>query len=117
MDRVPDYRGLFGATRLRSERECGRLEWSVLDWNETAIRFYRRHGARAMEEWTVYRITGDSLVRLASDLSANAVDWNGRCWIGMKPQSAFTAGTVREPWRNGPCTGLQGTLWCDSPPI
>jgi GNAT superfamily N-acetyltransferase len=45
---------------------CGRLEWSVLDWNEPAIRFYRSIGARAMDEWTVYRLTGDALVRFAS---------------------------------------------------
>jgi RimJ/RimL family protein N-acetyltransferase len=45
---------------------CGRLEWSVLDWNEPAIRFYRSIGARPMDEWTVYRLTGDALVRFAS---------------------------------------------------
>ena len=48
------------------ERGCGRLEWSVLDWNEPAIRFYQRIGARAMDEWTVYRLTGDALRRLAT---------------------------------------------------
>jgi hypothetical protein len=42
------------------------MEWSVLDWNETAIRFYQSLGARAMDEWTVYRLTGDSLTKLAS---------------------------------------------------
>ena len=46
---------------------CGRLEWSVLDWNEPAIRFYRSIGARPMDEWTVYRLTGDALVRFASN--------------------------------------------------
>ena len=45
---------------------CGRLEWSVLDWNEPAIGFYRSIGARPMDEWTVYRLTGDALVRFAS---------------------------------------------------
>ena len=49
---------------------CGRLEWSVLDWNEPAIRFYRSIGARPMDEWTVYRLTGDALVRFASDVPA-----------------------------------------------
>ncbi len=44
---------------------CGRLEWSVLDWNEPAIQFYRSIGARPMDEWTVYRLTGDALVRFA----------------------------------------------------
>jgi GNAT superfamily N-acetyltransferase len=48
-------------------RGCGRLEWSVLDWNETAIDFYKKLGARAMDEWTVYRVTGDALKRLASE--------------------------------------------------
>ena len=71
---LPEWRGkglgqqlLIRIAALAVERGCGRLEWSVLDWNEPAIRFYRRHGARAMEEWTVYRITGDSLVQLASE--------------------------------------------------
>ena len=48
------------------ERDCGRLEWSVLDWNEDAIRFYRSVGAVGMDDWTVQRLTGDSLMRLAS---------------------------------------------------
>jgi GNAT superfamily N-acetyltransferase len=51
--------------RLARERNCGRLEWSVLDWNEDAIRFYRSLGAVAMDEWTVYRVTGEALERLA----------------------------------------------------
>jgi GNAT superfamily N-acetyltransferase len=52
--------------QLARERECGRLEWSVLDWNEPAIRFYRKIGAQPMDEWTVFRVTGDALERLAS---------------------------------------------------
>jgi GNAT superfamily N-acetyltransferase len=51
--------------RLASERGCGRLEWSVLDWNEPAINFYKKLGAIPMSEWTVFRVTGESLVRLA----------------------------------------------------
>jgi GNAT superfamily N-acetyltransferase len=47
------------------ERNCGRLEWSVLDWNEDAIRFYRSLGAKPQDEWTVYRVTGDALRELA----------------------------------------------------
>ena len=47
-------------------RGCGRLEWAVLDWNADAIGFYRRLGARAMDDWTVYRLTGESLSRLAN---------------------------------------------------
>ena len=46
------------------ERNCGRLEWSVLDWNQRAIDFYKALGAVPMDEWTVYRVTGDSLQRL-----------------------------------------------------
>ena len=44
---------------------CGRLEWSVLDWNAPAIRFYKKIGAVPMEEWTIMRVTGDGLARLA----------------------------------------------------
>lgn len=51
--------------RLAVERGCGRLEWSVLDWNEPAIGFYRSLGARPQDEWTVYRLTGDALRELA----------------------------------------------------
>ena len=47
------------------ERECGRFEWSVLDWNEPSIRFYENLGARAMKGWTVFRVTGDALSSLA----------------------------------------------------
>jgi len=52
--------------KLAIERRCGRLEWSVLDWNEPAIQFYNKLGAIAMNDWTVYRVTGDALKRLAS---------------------------------------------------
>ena len=51
--------------RLAMERGCGRLEWSVLDWNEDAIRFYRSLGALPMDEWTVFRVTDDALTALA----------------------------------------------------
>lgn len=50
---------------LATERNCGRLEWSVLNWNETAIGFYKRLGAKPMDEWTGYRITGKELDILA----------------------------------------------------
>jgi len=49
------------------ERGCGRFEWSVLDWNEPAIRFYENLGARAMNGWTIFRITGDALSSLADE--------------------------------------------------
>ena len=51
---------------LAVERGCGRLEWSVLDWNAQAIGFYRSIGAVPMDDWTVQRLTGDSLRALAS---------------------------------------------------
>lgn len=53
--------------RLASERQCGRLEWSVLDWNEPAINFYKKLGAVPMSEWTVFRVTGKQLDKLAED--------------------------------------------------
>jgi len=52
--------------RVAVERGCGRLEWAVLDWNEPAIGFYQRLGAQANDEWTVYRLAGDALARLAA---------------------------------------------------
>jgi GNAT superfamily N-acetyltransferase len=50
--------------RLALERGCGRLEWSVLDWNTPSIEFYRALGARAMDQWTMYRVTGEELKKL-----------------------------------------------------
>lgn len=47
-------------------RDCARLEWSVLDWNEPAIRFYKALGAKPMDEWTVYRVDGAALAELAA---------------------------------------------------
>ena len=52
------------------ERSCGRFEWSVLDWNELAIASYRRAGAVPMDEWTVYRLTGEPLRALAAEAVA-----------------------------------------------
>ena len=51
--------------RIAVERGWGRLEWSVLDWNEPSIAFYKRMGATPMDEWTVFRVTGDALKQLA----------------------------------------------------
>ena len=56
---------LRAVARLAVERGCARFEWSVLDWNEPAIAFYRSLGAVAMDEWTTYRITGSALEELA----------------------------------------------------
>jgi GNAT superfamily N-acetyltransferase len=50
--------------RLAMERGCGRLEWSVLDWNSSAIRFYENLGAVALSDWTTYRLTGEALDRV-----------------------------------------------------
>jgi GNAT superfamily N-acetyltransferase len=70
----PGHRGKgYGKALLKRlaeiavERDCGRLEWAVLDWNEPALGFYRSLGARPNEEWTVYRLAGDSLRGLASE--------------------------------------------------
>jgi GNAT superfamily N-acetyltransferase len=52
---------------LAQERGCGRFEWSVLDWNENAIRFYERMGATVMPDWRICRVTGGALERLAQD--------------------------------------------------
>jgi GNAT superfamily N-acetyltransferase len=53
--------------KLAHERKCGRVEWSVLDWNDPSIQFYRKLGATAMDEWTMYRLTGDALTNLAAE--------------------------------------------------
>ena len=58
---------LASIARLAHERGCGRLEWSVLDWNEPARRFYATLGARPMEDWTIHRLTGNALARLADE--------------------------------------------------
>ena len=52
--------------QIARERGCGRLEWSVLDWNEPSIQFYRGLGATAKDEWTTYRLTGEALEKLAT---------------------------------------------------
>jgi len=70
---VPEWRGHgFGGQLLRRlaaiavARDCGRLEWSVLDWNAPAIDFYRKLGAVSMDGWTVMRLTGEALARAGS---------------------------------------------------
>ncbi len=68
----PEYRGrgygkatLKELARIAVERGCGRLEWWCLDWNTPSIDFYKSLGAVPMDDWTVYRITGDTLKELA----------------------------------------------------
>ena len=70
----PEFRGkgygkalLAALARLALERGYGRLDWAVLDWNEPAIGFYQKLGAKAMNEWTVYRLTGEALERLGRE--------------------------------------------------
>ena len=69
----PEYRGRGYGRRLLAhlaalaiERDCGRMEWSVLDWNTPAIGFYTKLGAMPMEEWTVFRLTGNALTALGT---------------------------------------------------
>lgn len=69
---MPEYRGkgygkglLIALAKLAVERDCGRVEWSVLNWNEPAIQFYKSLGAKPMDEWTVYRVTGEGMEKLA----------------------------------------------------
>ena len=67
-----EYRGrgyghalLARLAEIARERGCGRLEWAVLNWNEPAIGFYKSLGAKPQDQWTVYRVTGEELERLA----------------------------------------------------
>jgi GNAT superfamily N-acetyltransferase len=53
--------------KLAVERGCGRFEWSVLDWNQRAVEFYKALGAEPLNEWTMFRVSGDNLIRLAQD--------------------------------------------------
>ena len=55
---------------IAQANDCGRMEWSVLDWNAPAIDFYKSLGAEAMDEWTVHRLTGDALSTLARECGA-----------------------------------------------
>jgi GNAT superfamily N-acetyltransferase len=71
----PDARGkgygrqmLAALARLALERGCGRFEWSVLDWNENAIAFYRNVGADVMPDWRICRVTGSALTDLAGSV-------------------------------------------------
>jgi GNAT superfamily N-acetyltransferase len=71
---LPEHRGrgvgravLAHLAHLAVERGCGRLEWAVLNWNQEAIRFYERLGARPNSEWTVYRLTGEALNALGRE--------------------------------------------------
>jgi GNAT superfamily N-acetyltransferase len=72
---LPQYRGngygkaiLNKLAKIAVERGCGRLEWWCLDWNKPSIDFYLSLGAKPMEDWTVYRITGETLKNLAEEV-------------------------------------------------
>jgi GNAT superfamily N-acetyltransferase len=77
---LPEYRRcgigkafFYYLARLAAERNLGRVEWSVLDWNESAIDFYSRMGASLLPEWRICRLTGDSLEKLASSATAISI--------------------------------------------
>jgi GNAT superfamily N-acetyltransferase len=68
----PEYRGrgigkalLVRLARIAEARDCGRIEWSVLNWNEPSIGFYKSLGAAPLEDWTVFRMTGEGLRKMA----------------------------------------------------
>jgi GNAT superfamily N-acetyltransferase len=68
----PEMRGrgygrglLVHLAQIAQRRDCGRMEWAVLDWNEPAIQFYKKLGAAPNEDWTVYRLTSDGIAKLA----------------------------------------------------
>ena len=68
----PEFRGkgigkalLIRLAQIADERACGRMEWSVLDWNEPSITFYKKLGANPLDDWTIFRVTGPGLGKLA----------------------------------------------------
>lgn len=71
---IPEMRGrgfgramLVHLARIARDRKCGRFEWSVLDWNQPAIEFYKNLGGVPMNEWTIFRVSGEALERLANE--------------------------------------------------
>ena len=69
---MPEHRGkgygralLIHLAKIARDRGCGRMEWAVLDWNEPAIEFYKKLGARPLDEWRIFRLTRDGIARLA----------------------------------------------------
>src|SRR5678815_5848830 len=63
---------LVELAKIARDRGCGRMEWAVLNWNESAIKFYRTLGAKPMDEWTVFRLTSEEIAKLAN--SDNVAD-------------------------------------------
>ena len=77
----PQFRGkgigkalLVHLARVAVKNNCGRLVWQVLDWNTPAIEFYESLGAKTMKEWLTMRVTGEALVRLATEETSSAAD-------------------------------------------
>ena len=68
----PEHRGkgygralLVDLAKIARDRGCGRMEWAVLDWNEPAIEFYKKLGARPLDDWKIFRLTREGITRLA----------------------------------------------------
>ena len=79
---LPEHRGkgygkaiLTRLAQIARERGCGRLEWACLDWNKPSIDFYLSLGAVPMDEWTVYRVSGASLIQLSGEGAEQTQDW------------------------------------------
>ena len=79
---LPEHRGkgygkaiLQRLAQIVRERGCGRLEWACLDWNKPSIDFYLSLGAVPMDEWTVYRVSGASLIQLSGEGAEQTQDW------------------------------------------
>jgi GNAT superfamily N-acetyltransferase len=64
---------LATVARIAVERDCGRLEWAVLDWNAPAIGFYRSLGSSPMDDWTTHRVEGEALIRLADKAEGTGI--------------------------------------------
>ena len=79
---LPEHRGkgygkaiLAHLAQIARERGCGRLEWACLDWNKPSIDFYLSLGAVPMDEWTVYRVSGASLIQQSGEGAEQTQDW------------------------------------------
>ena len=83
---LPEHRGkgygkaiLTRLAQIARERGCGRLEWACLDWNKPSIDFYLSLGAKPMDEWTVYRVSGEALTQLAGEAATKeSTRWEER---------------------------------------